>query len=174
MSFRCRGVAQPGSAPALGAGGRAFKSPRPDQIFLYFSSVPIPCILVVCWSFSGADWCKSVSERQCRQAAFGIMHTRREIPEIPMGTTPTRATPNRVGNGVAAYAHMTFRAGRWVLRGTVRLFGGRRPLPRDSGAEGGTRSLKRCFGAAWPTDPPRHFAAATGSRRIRHLLWRYG
>src|SRR5579859_5499783 len=29
---RCsRGVAQPGSAPALGAGGRAFKSPRPDQ-----------------------------------------------------------------------------------------------------------------------------------------------
>src|ERR1039458_2135034 len=29
--FSCRGVAQPGSAPALGAGGRAFKSPRPDQ-----------------------------------------------------------------------------------------------------------------------------------------------
>ena len=29
--FSCRGVAQPGSAPALGAGGRAFKSPRPDH-----------------------------------------------------------------------------------------------------------------------------------------------
>jgi hypothetical protein len=28
----CRGVAQPGSAPALGAGGRRFKSSRPDQI----------------------------------------------------------------------------------------------------------------------------------------------
>ena len=27
----CRGVAQPGSAPALGAGGRRFKSSRPDQ-----------------------------------------------------------------------------------------------------------------------------------------------
>ncbi len=27
----CRGVAQPGSAPALGAGGLEFKSPRPDQ-----------------------------------------------------------------------------------------------------------------------------------------------
>src|SRR5262249_42148960 len=27
----CRGVAQPGSAPALGAGGRWFKSNRPDQ-----------------------------------------------------------------------------------------------------------------------------------------------
>ena len=27
-----RGVAQPGSAPALGAGGRRFKSSRPDQI----------------------------------------------------------------------------------------------------------------------------------------------
>src|ERR1035438_8754965 len=30
-SSKCRGVAQPGSAPALGAGGRAFKSPRPDH-----------------------------------------------------------------------------------------------------------------------------------------------
>ena len=29
-----RGVAQPGSAPALGAGGRWFKSSRPDQKFL--------------------------------------------------------------------------------------------------------------------------------------------
>ncbi len=28
----CRGVAQPGSAPALGAGGRAFESPRPDHL----------------------------------------------------------------------------------------------------------------------------------------------
>src|SRR5262249_44442487 len=27
----CRGVAQPGSAPALGAGGHRFKSCRPDQ-----------------------------------------------------------------------------------------------------------------------------------------------
>ena len=27
----CRGVAQPGSAPALGAGGRVFESHRPDQ-----------------------------------------------------------------------------------------------------------------------------------------------
>src|SRR5262245_5357986 len=32
-STKCRGVAQPGSAPALGAGGRAFKSPRPDHSF---------------------------------------------------------------------------------------------------------------------------------------------
>src|SRR5580658_3012054 len=29
----CRGVAQPGSAPALGAGGLRFKSGRPDQTF---------------------------------------------------------------------------------------------------------------------------------------------
>jgi len=28
-----RGVAQPGSVPAWGAGGRRFKSSRPDQIF---------------------------------------------------------------------------------------------------------------------------------------------
>ena len=30
-SHRNRGVAQPGSAPALGAGSRRFKSSRPDQ-----------------------------------------------------------------------------------------------------------------------------------------------
>src|ERR1700720_4627556 len=30
-SLSCRGVAQPGSAPALGAGGPRFKSARPDQ-----------------------------------------------------------------------------------------------------------------------------------------------
>ena len=28
---KCRGVAQPGSAPALGAGGLRFKSGRPDH-----------------------------------------------------------------------------------------------------------------------------------------------
>src|SRR6185437_538609 len=31
VNASCRGVAQPGSAPALGAGGRRFKSYRPDQ-----------------------------------------------------------------------------------------------------------------------------------------------
>src|ERR1700688_2384122 len=31
---KCRGVAQPGSAPALGAGGLRFKSGRPDQKYL--------------------------------------------------------------------------------------------------------------------------------------------
>ena len=31
MGVEGRGVAQPGSAPALGAGGRGFKSLRPDQ-----------------------------------------------------------------------------------------------------------------------------------------------
>jgi uncharacterized protein (DUF433 family) len=35
-SKECRGVAQPGSAPALGAGGRRFKSSRPDHYFPYF------------------------------------------------------------------------------------------------------------------------------------------
>ena len=29
--YKCRGVAQPGSAPALGAGGQRFKSSRPDH-----------------------------------------------------------------------------------------------------------------------------------------------
>src|SRR6202022_3173923 len=31
IPWSCRGVAQPGSAPALGAGGQEFKSPRPDH-----------------------------------------------------------------------------------------------------------------------------------------------
>jgi hypothetical protein len=32
MRSTCRGVAQPGSAPALGAGGPRFKSARPDHV----------------------------------------------------------------------------------------------------------------------------------------------
>ena len=32
-SLKCRGVAQPGSAPVLGTGGRKFESYRPDQFF---------------------------------------------------------------------------------------------------------------------------------------------
>ena len=40
----CRGVAQPGSAPALGAGGRWFKSNRPDHLqltqFTAFNCIP--------------------------------------------------------------------------------------------------------------------------------------
>ena len=34
IANNCRGVAQPGSAPALGAGGPRFKSGRPDQKYL--------------------------------------------------------------------------------------------------------------------------------------------
>ena len=37
-----RGVAQSGSAPALGAGGRRFKSGRPDSAALPFRSIPGP------------------------------------------------------------------------------------------------------------------------------------
>lgn len=37
-----RGVAQPGSAPAWGAGGREFKSLRPDQFSRPFSKGPSP------------------------------------------------------------------------------------------------------------------------------------
>jgi hypothetical protein len=35
-AVHCRGVAQPGSAPALGAGGPRFKSGRPDHYFLVY------------------------------------------------------------------------------------------------------------------------------------------
>ena len=39
VKFRPRGVAQPGSVPAWGAGGREFKSRRPDQIHSLLNSV---------------------------------------------------------------------------------------------------------------------------------------
>ena len=42
MMESSRGVAQPGSAPALGAGGRRFKSSRPDQLFQWHGAVPGP------------------------------------------------------------------------------------------------------------------------------------
>ena len=38
MLFSCRGVAQSGSASALGAEGREFESHRPDQFLLASSS----------------------------------------------------------------------------------------------------------------------------------------
>jgi putative endonuclease len=41
---RNRGVAQPGSAPALGAGSRRFKSSRPDQILFSQSTAGQPVI----------------------------------------------------------------------------------------------------------------------------------
>ena len=37
-----RGVAQPGSAPALGAGGPRFKSARPDQSLPFQRSIDTP------------------------------------------------------------------------------------------------------------------------------------
>jgi putative endonuclease len=46
-----RGVAQPGSAPALGAGSRRFKSSRPDQISKSFHIKNLP--LVTLYVFKG-------------------------------------------------------------------------------------------------------------------------
>ena len=40
VSISRRGVAQPGSAPALGAGGRRFKSSRPDHLQVTHHPVP--------------------------------------------------------------------------------------------------------------------------------------
>ena len=55
-ALHCRGVAQPGSAPALGAGGPEFKSRRPDQSFLLLTSIsqkPFPAL----WGkFGGPYW----------------------------------------------------------------------------------------------------------------------
>ena len=61
-----RGVAQPGSAPALGAGGRRFKSYRPDQFFLRFQLI-----------LSGADCAFEVllPDRQCPVHAVRLMGT---------------------------------------------------------------------------------------------------
>jgi hypothetical protein len=48
FGFLHRGVAQPGSAPALGAGGRQFKSDRPDQLF---SPLPSKSVAASCSGF---------------------------------------------------------------------------------------------------------------------------
>ena len=42
-----RGVAQPGSAPALGAGSRRFKSSRPDQPSLQIQNLPLITLYVL-------------------------------------------------------------------------------------------------------------------------------
>src|SRR5712664_884729 len=49
LEFERRGVAQPGSAPALGAGGPRFESARPDQILVdqQFTESRFPCCCVV-------------------------------------------------------------------------------------------------------------------------------
>ena len=48
----CRGVAQPGSASALGAGGRQFESDRPDQHnLLRIKQMPRLCLAHLLFSF---------------------------------------------------------------------------------------------------------------------------
>ena len=57
---RHRGVAQPGSAPALGAGSRRFKSSRPDQSYqtITGTSCEVPVLFVV-----GCKWFKWTENR---------------------------------------------------------------------------------------------------------------
>jgi hypothetical protein len=47
QNFEKRGVAQSGSAPALGAGSRRFKSSRPDHFFMSSSGLLNPLLLVL-------------------------------------------------------------------------------------------------------------------------------
>ena len=56
----CRGVAQPGSAPALGAGGRRFESSRPDQSTTY---VMFPPDLRTCFG-GNVSFSQFIKERQ--------------------------------------------------------------------------------------------------------------
>src|SRR5438874_12741004 len=59
----CRGVAQPGSAPALGAGGRRFKSSRPDQSLPYSART---CRVAEVGSCDAVRWSKSKEIIRCR------------------------------------------------------------------------------------------------------------
>jgi hypothetical protein len=57
IATQSRGVAQPGSAPASGAGGRRFESSRPDQSITYviFSRMLHPCVEKTCKSDSSSS-----------------------------------------------------------------------------------------------------------------------
>src|SRR4051794_28059464 len=60
----CRGVAQPGSAPALGAGGQRFKSSRPDQFYLPFR------ISIALTTMTGAYRGRSARGKDCANITF--------------------------------------------------------------------------------------------------------
>ena len=51
-----RGVAQSGSAPVWGTGGRRFKSGRPDQILRTEPAFGPACLLVRGWTSSSGSW----------------------------------------------------------------------------------------------------------------------
>ena len=52
LTDQCRGVAQSGSAPASGAGGRRFESSRPDHIFLFIFQKICPTLRLEGGAFS--------------------------------------------------------------------------------------------------------------------------
>ena len=70
----CRGVAQPGSAPALGAGGLRFKSGRPDQKYLPSFLPLIKNVLHLklhCGILAGRSACSQIIWRgQFREGSF--------------------------------------------------------------------------------------------------------
>src|SRR5215467_5197153 len=84
-SPRFRGVAQPGSAPALGAGSRRFKSSHPDHTYI----APRPAVVRVLCGFSIASLDGRLGSRTSlgRSAAAQVRWLGRfpNVPALPLG-----------------------------------------------------------------------------------------
>ena len=104
---RERGVAQPGSAPALGAGGRWFESSRPDHFPRFrtrvtpaMASQPTPCIQhhpfrsqfahrVACDRFKVVGDLRRTSTTSIAQLAFfGLRHAYCEANDLDISPEP--------------------------------------------------------------------------------------
>src|ERR1700722_11966817 len=119
-AYACRGVAQPGSAPALGAGGPEFKSRRPDQNIsrVFFSILKAP--------FTSTSICGILADRSLLSAripqmevevngAFNMLKKTREMfwsgrrdlnsgpPAPKAGALPGCATPRHCETLILPY-----------------------------------------------------------------------
>jgi pimeloyl-ACP methyl ester carboxylesterase len=74
----CRGVAQPGSAPALGAGGRRFKSSRPDHFQPILSSARGFQLL-----WASRELANPAATSKSRQSLFASSMAERSFSRLP-------------------------------------------------------------------------------------------
>ena len=111
MSFRCRGVAQFGSAPGLGPGGRGFKSLRPDHLRPVGQAVKTPAfhagykgsnplrvtILISVWAISSVGRAPAL-QAGCRRFKSVIAHHINFLELWCSGLTYRPVTPGIAGS----------------------------------------------------------------------------
>ena len=94
-------MAQPGSAPALGAGGRRFKSSHPDHFYLDPGRVRVPVLCPKRTLAAFAD----VSPREVRGTAVRRLAGRRSARSLNASTDEPRRFPSAVAKPALAGAH---------------------------------------------------------------------